>query len=82
MVPRPHALERGHGAVDEAQIGDLRDPFEVVRAELVEWREDGGHRVVYPDINRPERILGALGRVFGRSRVGHVARYRHGLAPE
>ena len=48
-------------AVDRAEVGDLGDAAEL--AGWMSWtrREDGRHRVVDPDVDRPELGLGALG---------------------
>ena len=35
-VARPHPPQRGHRAVDVAEVGHLGDPLELVRADVVE----------------------------------------------
>ena len=71
-VARAHAPQRGHRAPDEAEIGDLGGAAELVGRDLPHRREDRGHRVVDPDVDRPELRLGPLGRGLDLHRVGHV----------
>ena len=58
MVPRlraPHAAQRRHRAMHLAEIGNLRAAREFFRGQRGHGREDRRHRIVDPDIDRPER---------------------------
>src|SRR5690349_17952050 len=57
VIARPHALERGHCSVDESKVGNLRGAAKFVGCNLPQWSEDGGHGVIYPDVNRAELLF-------------------------
>jgi hypothetical protein len=71
-VPGPHPAEGGEGAVDRAEVRDLRRAGELVRIDLPGRRVDGRHRVVDPDVDRAELGLDTRRSILDRGRVGHV----------
>ena len=62
--PLTHPLYRHLRAVHCAEVRHLRDPFELLGSDVRELREDGGHRVVHPDVDGAELLLDAVGRPF------------------
>ena len=55
---RLHAREGGHRPVDKAQVADFGDATKLVRADLAKRCEHRRERIVDPDIDRPEGLLG------------------------
>ncbi len=69
IVPRSRGSmrrERRHRPVHEAEVVDGGHPFELFGLEVRERREDRRHRVVDPDVDRPELELDAVGGGFER----------------
>lgn len=59
-VARAHHVQRGEVAVDAAEVRHLGDAPEVLRGGIAHLAQDGGHRVVDPDIDRAELALDAV----------------------
>jgi len=53
-------------------VGDVGGPAVLLGLDLLEEGEDGGHRVVDPDVDRPQLGLDALGGGLDRIGVGDV----------
>ena len=58
-VARSHTPERRHRPPDRAEVRDLGRAAELVGLDLRDRREDRRHRVVDPDVDRPELLLHA-----------------------
>src|SRR4051794_12606106 len=71
-VARAHPLQRGHRAVDLAEVGDLGRAAELLGADLPERRQDRRHRDVDPDVDLAELAGHALGGRLDLLGVGDV----------
>ena len=60
-IPRAHPTDGGHRAPNRAEIGHLGRTPVLVRLDFVQRREDRRHRIVDPDVDRPELGLGTVG---------------------
>jgi hypothetical protein len=78
VVARPHPGQRGHGAVHEAEVGNLGDPPELLGGGLRERGEDRGERHVDPHVDRAERLLDLLSGRLDLGVVRHVGRQGEG----
>jgi hypothetical protein len=72
VVARDHPLQGGHRAVHLAEVGHLGRAAELLGRDLVDRREDRGHRVVDPHVDRPELGGDAVGGGVDLGRVGDV----------
>jgi hypothetical protein len=68
------------GAVDLSQIGHSSPALKLLSYELVHRGEDGRHRHIHPNIDRPKLALDALRG--GRFRVRDIGRNRQGSHAE
>ena len=66
-----HPFQRGTRAPNHAVVRDLRRPPVLVRLDVEELRVDGGHRIVDPDVDRSQLVLG---RSFDLVGVGDIRR--------
>ena len=81
-VARQHPLERDLGAPHRAEIGDPGGALVLVRLDVVEEREHGGHRVVDPDVDRTQALLDRRRGGLHLVELGHVGRVGVGRAAE
>src|SRR5437899_8181637 len=71
-IARQHPSERCERAIDNTQVGDLCHPLDLVGLKLLHGREDRGHCVVDPHVDRTELALGPFGGCFNLVGIGHV----------
>src|SRR6201994_1085993 len=79
-VAGPHPVQRGHRAVDVAQVADLGDPLVLGGRDVLELGEDRGEGHVDPHVDGAEGLLGLFGGRFDLVRVGGVGGNRQGGA--
>lgn len=60
-APGLHAVERGEGAVHEAEVGHLGGPAELLRAHLAYGGEHGGEGHVHPHGDRAQLLFDPVG---------------------
>src|SRR5207253_9050504 len=51
-------------SVDDPEISNLGDPFELFRFHLLDGRKNRGHRIVHPDVDRSDLLLDHGGCLF------------------
>jgi hypothetical protein len=80
--PRAHRFQRRHRAVDKAEVADLGHSADLGRAHVDDAREHRLHRVVDPNVDRPEPLLEPRGGGEQGVGVGDVDRLGRGLGAE
>ena len=76
MCPRfrgTHPFERGKRAVDVAEIAHLRHALELGGRHILDEREDAGHGVIDPHVDRPQFLLDSFGGSLDAVGVRDVA---------
>jgi hypothetical protein len=81
-VARPHVLQGRERAVDRAEIGDVGHPGDLFGRQVLDRREDRDHRVVHPDVDRPEAVLEGVRRAGHGLGIGDVQGCRFGLGAQ
>src|SRR5919204_3384679 len=71
-VARTHALERGERAMDVPEICHLGDATVLASLHLAHRREDGGHGVVDPHVDRTEFALQLDCSTLHRLRISDI----------
>ncbi|HEY1943232.1 MAG TPA: hypothetical protein VGH40_14045 [Roseiarcus sp.] len=73
-IARTHPLQRRHDAVDLAEVSDFGGALELFRRQSADGREDGRHRDIRPDVDRPQFLFDPVGGGLDRLRIGDVSR--------
>ena len=82
MIALAHPLERGHHAMNLAQIGHGGAARHFLGCQLGDRREDRRHGDIHPNIDRPQVALDLVGRRFDRIGVRHIRGDRQGAPAE
>ena len=75
-----HAFQCSEGTIYVSQICHFRDAFEFLCGHLLNGREHGCHRVVYPDIDGSEFPFHLFGCRFDFVRMGNIHRKDEGFS--
>ena len=76
-IALPHPFERRHHAMHLTEIGYRGAALDLFSGQLRDRREDGRHRDIDPDLDRPELGLDVARRCLDSLGIGHVRRDRH-----
>jgi hypothetical protein len=78
-VARRHPPHRRHRPPHVAEVRHLGRAPKLLGRDIEEPREDRGHRVVHPHVDRPELVLDQGCRLLDRLVVRHIERERERL---
>ncbi len=77
-----HAAERRHGSVNGAEVRDFRRSFKFFGRHIRHPPENGGHRVVDPDVDRTQLLFDPRRRSFDLVGIGHISGKREAFSAQ
>ena len=81
LVARVHPFQSGQGAIYSPQIGHLRGTLVLFGFDIDKPCENGGHRVIDPDVDRAQFPFGPLGGSLDLPWIRKIYRNREPFRP-